>query len=64
MKRHFENFLYGVGSVMDIAPPVRMYRLNNAGFAMDAARLRGDFASVGKDMRKQIKREQANYRTR
>lgn len=56
--------MYGVGSVMDIAPPVRMYRLNNAGFAMDAARLRGDFASVGKDMRKQIKREQANYRTR
>ena len=64
MNRLIENLWNGVGNVMDIAPPARRYILTQSGFAVDAARLRGDFAAVGRDLKKQLKREQTNYRTR
>jgi hypothetical protein len=64
MVDHLKNLLRGASSVMDIAPGKRSYQLDRRGFAKDAERLRGDFATVGRGLSKQLKRESTNHRTR
>lgn len=64
MVDHLKNLLRGASSVLDIAPDKRHYQLDRRGFAADAERLRGDFATVGRELSKQLKRESTNYRTR
>jgi hypothetical protein len=54
------RFLRDVSGVFDLSP--RPYRWG--GFAEDARNLCGDFAAVGRDMRKQLQRESADQRTR
>lgn len=58
------KLLRGAADALTIAPNQRNYRLDPHGFATDARHLRGDFAAVGKDMRKALKRESADYRAR
>ncbi|MDR2506834.1 MAG: hypothetical protein LBD67_02400 [Candidatus Accumulibacter sp.] len=38
--------------LFDLSP--RHYRLNRSGFSADARRLRGDFAAIGRDLKKQM----------
>ena len=64
MVDHLKNLLRGAFGVFDIALENRAYRLDQRGFATDAERLRGDFASVGRGLSKQLKRESTNHRTR
>jgi hypothetical protein len=46
--------------VFDLTP--RRYRLD--GFATDAQNLRGDFAALGRGLRKQLQREPPDQRAR
>lgn len=64
MTEHLKNLLRGAAGALDIAPERRRYQLDQRGFATDAERLRGDFATVGRGLSKQLKRESANNRTR
>jgi len=64
MVDHLKNLLRGASGVLDIAPEKRRYQLDQRGFATDAERLRGDFATVGRGLSKQLKRESTNNRTR
>ena len=61
MVDHLKNFLRGAADALDISPPRREYRVERRGFFVDAERLRGDFAAVGSDMRKVLKRDQQTY---
>lgn len=61
---HLLNILQGAVRALDLVPKARCYHIDGRGFATDAQRLRGDFQSIGRDMRMQLKRESANYRTR
>lgn len=62
---HLKNLLHGAALVLDIAPAERLrYQIDQRGFETDAGRLRGDFATVGRGLSKQLKRESANHRTR
>lgn len=64
MVDHLKNLLRGASCALNIAPEKRLYQLDKRGFATDAERLRGDFATVGRGLSKQLKRESANNRTR
>lgn len=64
MVDHLKNLLWGASGVLDIAPRRRRYQSDPRGFVTDADRLRGDFATVGRGLRKQLKRESSDYRTR
>lgn len=61
MVDHLKNFLSGAAGALDISPPRREYRVGHRGFVVDAEHLRGDFAAVGSDMRKVLKRDQQAY---
>ena len=61
MVDHLKNLLSGAAAALDISPPRREYRVDRRGFVVDAARLHGDFAAVGSDMRKVLKRDQQTY---
>jgi hypothetical protein len=54
------KILRDLAGVFDLSP--RHYRLD--GFAADARNLRGDFASIGRDLRKQLQREPPDQRAR
>ncbi len=58
MGRFLKNLLKNAAGAMGDSLTPRDYRLDRNGFATDAARLRGDFAAVGRDLRKTLKREQ------
>lgn len=62
--KHLLNWLYGAGSTLELLPESRRYRVNRQGFAADTRHLRGDFEIVARGLRRQLKRESANYRTR
>ncbi len=62
--KHLINFFSGAGSVLELLPESRRYHVDRQGFSTDARRLRGDFASVARGLRKHLKHESANYRTR
>lgn len=62
--KHLINLFLGVGSVVELFPAARRYQVDRRGFSTDARRLRGDFVTVARDLRKQLKHESANYRTR
>lgn len=64
MVDHLKNLLEGAARALDIAPARRLYRVDPQGQVTDAARLRGDFLAVGSDLKKQLKREQTDYRAR
>jgi hypothetical protein len=64
MVEHLKNLLRGAAGVLDISPEKRRYQIERRGFATDAERLHRDFATVGRDLRKQLKRESANHRKR
>lgn len=64
MTDHLKNLLRGAAGALDISPARRRYQLDQRGFATDAERLRGDFATVGRGLSKQLKRESANNRSR
>ena len=49
MTKHLKNFLYGVGSVLEIAPPARAKRFVNR--EPEGVVLRRDLQRVGDDMR-------------
>jgi hypothetical protein len=64
---HLKNIWHGF--VCALEPNVRLrsgrrYWIDRSGFATDARNLRGDFARVGRDLRTQLKREQADQRAR
>lgn len=61
---HLLNLLRGAASAIVLLPKSRNYRVDSHGFDIDAQRLRGDFSVVGRGLRKQLKRESANYRAR
>lgn len=61
MGDHLKNILRGLGEGLTIAPPSRGYRIDSRGFLTDARKLRGDFVSVGGDMRRVLKRDQQAY---
>jgi hypothetical protein len=48
--------------LFDLTP--RSYCLNRSGFATDARNLRGDFAAVGRDLKKTLDREPSDKRAR
>ena len=62
--KHLLNWLYGAGSALELLPEPRRYHVDRLGFASDARRLRGDFRTVAQGLRRQLKRESTNYRTR
>jgi hypothetical protein len=62
--KHLINLFSGVGSALELLPEARRYQVDRRGFSTDARRLRGDFETVARGLRKQLKRESANYRTR
>lgn len=65
MGRFLRNLLNGAAGAMRDSLSQRDYQLNRHGFESDAAHLRGDFAAVGRDLRKSLKREQqTNNRSR
>jgi len=55
MGRFLKNLLKNAAGAMGDSLTPRDYRLDRNGFATDAARLRGDFAAVGRDLRKTLK---------
>jgi len=61
---HLLNMLRGAATALELMPKPRHYHIDNRGFATDAKRMRGDFVAISRDMRIQLKRESANYRTR
>jgi len=64
MVDHLKNLLRGASSVLSVVPDGRRYQLERRGSATDAERLREDFATVGRGLRKQLRRESADYSTR
>ncbi|MDR1661568.1 MAG: hypothetical protein LBR95_03970 [Azoarcus sp.] len=58
--KHKTKISRNLAGVFDLSP--RSYRLD--GFAADARNLRGDFAAVGRDLKKQLQREPADQRAR
>lgn len=62
--KHLMNWLYGVGSVLELFPEHRRYHVDRNGFSTDARRLRGDFDAIARDLRMQLKHESANDRSR
>jgi len=62
--KHLMNLFSGVGSVLELLPEPRRYHVDRRGFSTDARRLRGDFETVARGLRKHLKHESANYRTR
>jgi hypothetical protein len=62
--KHLINLFSGVGSVLELLPATRQYQVDRRGFSTDARRVRGDFETVARGLRKQLKHESANYRTR
>ena len=62
--KHLMNWLYGVGSALELLPEPRRYHVDRKGFSTDARRLRGDFETVARGLRKQLKHESANHRSR
>ena len=65
MGRFLRNLLKSAAGAMGDSLSSRAYQLDQRGFESDAANLRGDFAAVGSDMRKALKREQqTNHRPR
>lgn len=65
MVDHLKNLLSGAAAVLDISLPQREYRVERRGFVVDAEHLRENFAAIGSDMRKVLKRDQQAYeRTR
>lgn len=58
MGRFLKNLLKSAAGAMGDSLTPRDYHLDRHGFATDAARLRGDFAAVGRDLQKTLKREQ------
>lgn len=65
---HLLNILRGARIAFTLAPKPRGYRVDGDGFRADAGNLRGDFATVGRDLSNTIsdgnKLEQANNRPR
>lgn len=65
MGRFLRHLLNSAASAIGDSMSSREYQLNRRGFSADADHLRGDFAAVGRDLRKTLKREQqTNNRTR
>ena len=62
--KYLMNFLFGVGNVLELFPESRHYNVDRKGFATDARRLRGDFKTIARGLRKQLKNESTNYRSR
>jgi hypothetical protein len=62
--KHLLNLLNGAGNALVLYPERRAYHVDGHGFQTDMHRLRGDFKAVAHDLRVQLKRESANYRTR
>lgn len=62
--KHLINILEGAARALDFLPKSRRYIIDSRGFETDAQHLRNDFQSIGRNMRAQLKRESANYRTR
>ena len=62
--KYLMNFLYGVGNVLELFPESRRYNVDRKGFSTDARRLRGDFKTVARGLRKQLKNESADHRSR
>lgn len=61
---HLVNILRGAARALELVPDARAYRVENRGGEVDARRLRGDFAALGRDLRTQLKHESTDYRTR
>lgn len=62
--KHLINWLYGLGNVLELHPSTRQYRVERQGFSTDARSLRGDFETIAHGLRKQLKHESSNHRSR
>ena len=61
MSNLLKNILDGMGQIWVLIPQRRPYPPTRGGFARDAYKLRGDFAAVGRDLRRTLKRDQQAY---
>lgn len=61
---HLVNILRGAARALELVPATRSYHVENRGGEVDARRLRGDFAALGRGLRAQLKHESTDYRTR
>ena len=59
MPEHLKNLLAGISDVLPSLANGREYP-KYQGFSVDAANMRGDWQSVGNDMRKALKKEKSS----
>jgi hypothetical protein len=58
-----KNIFHGLGSVLELSPQPRRYRIELHGSWVDAQRLRGDFLHIGRDMARAVKSSDPGEKT-